>query len=398
MLQIVPDLDGGASAQTTIEIAAALTRVGARALVAARGGSLVSELQARGGLFAALPVDAKNPLAMANNVQRLARLIKAERIDLVHARSRASAWSAYGATRLVKTPFVTSFESSYAAGGPLALRYNLVMTRGDVILAGSAEASHSAARLNPATKDKVHIVLGGVDCRVFSPKSVSSARVQAVRRLWGVPPDARVALIALGPSPAGDCKTALDAIRTLAEQNRAEAATDAVFDVSSLRVIIGASGASAAELKEIDGIIAQSGLQDIVRQGDIVSDPPAALLAASVVMALSRNPGAFASLALEAQAMGAPILATTGAAAAETLLAPPEVEPSARTGWRTMAGDSGAIAVALGEALNLGATARDRLSLHARAHVERRFARELMWEQTLDAYAAALNTVRKPAE
>ncbi|WP_187148698.1 glycosyltransferase [Methylocella silvestris] len=395
MLQIVPDLDDGAAARTTIEIAAALTLVGANAFVAARGGSLVSELQARGGLFAPLPADAKNPLTMAINVERLARLIKAERIDLVHARSRASAWSAYAATRILKTPFVTSFESSYAVGGPLALRYNFVMTRGDAIIAGSAEAAHGAAHLNPAAKDKIHVILGGVDCRVFSPKSTPPARVQAVRRLWGAPPDARVALIALGPKPAGDCKAALDAIRMLAEQIRAES-SDAAFDVSSLRVIIGAASATATEIKEIDAIVADSGLQDIVQRGDIVSDPAAALLAASVIMAQSSNPAAFASLALEAQAMGAPIIATTGGAAAETLLAPPEVEPSARTGWRAPTGDPGASAIALSEALSLGATARERLSLRGRAHVERRFAMELMWEQTLDAYAAGLDAVRKP--
>ena len=135
VLQIVPDLEPGGVAYAAIGTAAALSRAGASALIASRGGRLVSELQARGGLFTPFPAHARNPVSMALNVRRLAQLIASERVDVVHARSRASAWVAYAATRLTRTPFVTSFRGSYARGGPLALRYNSIMARGDVVIA-----------------------------------------------------------------------------------------------------------------------------------------------------------------------------------------------------------------------------------------------------------------------
>ena len=113
VLQIIPSLDAGGAERTTVDIAGALVDAGARALVASAGGRLVSELQARGGIWIPFPADSKNPLSMAWNVARLARMIRLERPALVHARSRAPAWVALGATRLTRTPFITTFHGSY---------------------------------------------------------------------------------------------------------------------------------------------------------------------------------------------------------------------------------------------------------------------------------------------
>jgi glycosyltransferase involved in cell wall biosynthesis len=117
-------------------------------------------------------------------------------------------------------------------------------------------------------------------------------------------------------------------------------------------------------------------------------DRPAALLAAAVVVAISAQLESLAGFVLEAEAMGAPVIVTTAGAASETILAPPEVDESGRTGWRTPL-DAEAVANALRAALNLGATARDRLALRARAHVEARFSVEQTLAQTLSVYAAA---------
>ncbi len=137
VLQIIPSLDAGGAERTTIDIAGALAEAGGRALVASRGGRLVSELQARGGIWIPFPADAKNPAAMAWNVARLARLIRLERPAIVHARSRAPAWVALGATRLTGTPFMTTFHGAYGGTSALKLRYNSVMARGDVVIANS---------------------------------------------------------------------------------------------------------------------------------------------------------------------------------------------------------------------------------------------------------------------
>src|SRR5579872_6004597 len=92
ILQIIPELQSGGAERATIDIAAALAAVGARALVASYGGRMVSELQAKGGVWRPFPAKTKNPLAMYLNQRRLADLIREEGVALVHARSRAPAW------------------------------------------------------------------------------------------------------------------------------------------------------------------------------------------------------------------------------------------------------------------------------------------------------------------
>jgi glycosyltransferase involved in cell wall biosynthesis len=117
---------------------------------------------------------------------------------------------------------------------------------------------------------------------------------------------------------------------------------------------------------------------------------PAALLAASLVTVPSTEPEAFGRSAVEAQAMGTPVVTSDLGAVAETVLAPPDVPSQERTGWRVPAGDAAALAEAIGTALSLGATAGDALAFRARAHVERHFSLERMVEDTLAVYVNLL--------
>src|SRR5579862_5327171 len=145
ILQLIPELNAGGAEATTLDIAAALADVGAKALVASDGGRMVSELQAQGGIWVPFPARTKNPLSMVLNQGRLAQLIEREKVALVHARSRAAAWVAYGATRRTQTPFVTTYHGSYSGNGTLKLRYNAVMAKGDVVIANSAYTAHRIA-------------------------------------------------------------------------------------------------------------------------------------------------------------------------------------------------------------------------------------------------------------
>src|SRR5207245_1997684 len=113
VLQIIPMLEAGGAERTTLDIAAALTDAGARALVATQGGRLVGELQARGGLWLPFPAASKNPLRIWRNAGRLVRLANQENVDIIHARSRAPAWSGYLAARRLRVPFVTTYHGSY---------------------------------------------------------------------------------------------------------------------------------------------------------------------------------------------------------------------------------------------------------------------------------------------
>ncbi|HEY8031665.1 MAG TPA: glycosyltransferase [Methylocella sp.] len=375
VLQLIPSLDVNPLAREAIEIAAALGAVGARALVACSGGRMMGELQAKGGIFVGFPSHTKNPLVMALNVRRLARLIAAEGATIVHVRSRALAWVAYGATRLTKTPLVTTFSSVDQSSNPISLRYNSVLARGDAVLAGSNFAAVLAAKLYSPAAEKIRVIHSGLDCQVFTPDAITPARVQAVRRKWNVAPDERIVLLAASASPGSGHKILIEAAGLLSRSG-----------LAGVKYILACDRDENNALRRgIDRAIAAERLQGIFyRAGHC--DMPAALLAASIVVVPATEAQAFGDIAVQAQAMGTPVIAANLAAAPETVLAPPMVEENSRTGFLVPPGDAAALALAIATVLSFGATASGRLSSRAKKHVEACFSAAEMCAATLDAY------------
>jgi glycosyltransferase involved in cell wall biosynthesis len=381
ILQIIPRLDAGGAERTTIDVAAALARAGARALVASEGGRLVSELQAVGGVLLPFPAGTKNPLAMMLNARRLARLVIAERVDLVHARSRAPAWVALGACRIAQRPFVTTFHGAYSGRSALKLTYNSVMARGDFVIANSEYTAQMIARLYPDARSRLRVIHRGADFSKFTPETVDPARVAKLRESWGVAPHDRIVLLAARLTGWKGHKTLIEAARLL----KAEGVADVRY------VLAGDAQGRDAYVRELDQLIAKNGLEGTVLRVGHCADMPAAFLAASVVAVPSTEPEAFGRTAVEAQAMGALVVVSDLGAVPETVLAPPQTAPEARTGWRVPPGDAPTLADALNNALSLGASGREAMIKRARAHVESKFSLETMLHDTLEVYGEALS-------
>ena len=381
VLQILPSLDPREADPAVIELVAALAEAGARALVAAPQGPLVSELQAKGGVWIPFPAAAKNPLAMAVNARRLRLILAREQIALVHVRSRPAAWVAWAATRTAKIPLVTSMQQIAPAPGLLRQRYNSVMARGDIVMAGSRFAASTIPALYPWALDRISLIRPGVDLRGLTPLEIGPVRVQTLRHDWQVPPDERIILLAGRPSLWKGHKVLIEAAGLLAARG-----------MTGIKVILtGDARGKSGPVREIEQAIAKAGLGGAVRWAGLCADMPAALLAAAAVVIPSLEPEAFGRIAVEAQALGTPVIVSDLGAVPETVLAPPDVDPSRRTGWRVPANDPILLADALIEALSLGASSRDALALRARRQVEDRFSIDRMTRQTLDVYAALLD-------
>ncbi|HEV2574720.1 MAG TPA: glycosyltransferase family 4 protein [Beijerinckiaceae bacterium] len=376
VLQIIPDLEAGGAERTTIDIATALTEAGARALVASQGGRLVSELQARGGVWLPFPAKTKNPLSMMVNIRRLAALIARERIDIVHARSRAPAWVALGATRAMRVPFVTTYHGAYSGTSSIKIRYNSVMARADYVIANSEFTKRRILDQHPFADGHVTVIHRGTDFRAFTPAAVDPARVRRLRQQWGVEPDERIILLAARLTGWKGQTVLVDAAALMRRQG-----------LNGVKfVLAGDPQGRSSFVKDLESRIATAGLGDLVKLVGHCDDMPAAFLAASAVAVPSTEPEAFGRSAVEAQAMGAPVIVTELGAVPETVLGPPEAPAAARTGWRIPPGDPQALANALSEALAMGAVERDALALRARQHVERHFSLDHMCKQTLALY------------
>ncbi|MBG0800340.1 glycosyltransferase family 4 protein [Methylocystis sp. H4A] len=379
ILQIVPDLQSGGAERATVDVAEALSRVGARCLVASRGGRMVSELQSKGGVWAPFPAATKNPFAMALNSVRLARIIRDEGVDIVHARSRAPAWVAYYAARQTGAKLVTTYHSAYSGASPIKQRYNAIMSAGDAVIAISEFAAQRIRELHPESADRIVVIPRGADLRAFSPAAVDRRRVERLRAAWGVAAHDRVVLLPSRLSARKGHSVLVEATKRLIKQG-----------VCDLRVIFVGDPHSDSTRRALDTQIEHAGLRDVIRNAGYCEDMPAAYMAAAVIVAPATEPEAFGRIAVEAQAMGAPVIISDIGAAPEIVLAPPQTPRHLATGWRTPPGDPVALADAIAEALSLQASAHDDLALRARRNAQERFSVEEMQRATLQVYERLL--------
>jgi glycosyltransferase involved in cell wall biosynthesis len=369
VLQVLPQMGAGGVPRGTIEVAGALACAGWGALVASAGGPGVAELEAAGATHLVLPLETKSPLAMWRNAGRLARLITAH-VDLVHARSRAPAWSALAAARRCRVPFVTTFHGTYGHGSALKRRYNAVMTKGDAVIAISGHIAEHIRTVYGVDEERMHIVHRGVDTARFDARAVAPERVAALRHVWGVPDGLPVVLL---PGRLTRWKGQAVLIEAVARLARRDLCTLVVGDAQ------GREGYRA----ELEALIARHGLGRTVRIAGATADMPAAYLAADVVVSASTEPEAFGRVAVEAQAMGRPVIATAHGGALETVA-------DGETGWLVAPGDAAALARAIERVLALDPAARARIGAAGVERVRRRFTTAAMCAGTLAVYRALL--------
>ncbi|MGC1303646.1 MAG: glycosyltransferase family 4 protein, partial [Caulobacteraceae bacterium] len=314
LLQVVPALDAGGVERTTLDVARAVVAAGGRALVASAGGRMEGELALDGAELVRLPMASKNPLTVLQNAGRLERLIGERNVSLVHARSRAPAYSAWIAARRAKVPFVTTYHGVYNARSAPKRLYNRVMARGDRVIANSEfTRDHLLAEHEGIDPDRVVAIPRGVDLARFDPTAVAGDRLVAVRAAWGLSADdARPVLLLAGRL------TAWKGQRLLIEAIRRMRAGESGGDL--LLVLAGDDQGRVGYRAELDAAIAAAELGETVRIVGHCEDMPAAYLAADFALAPSLEPEAFGRTAVEPQAMGRPVLAADHGAARETVL------------------------------------------------------------------------------
>lgn len=367
ILQVLPSLHGGGVERGTVDIAQALVEAGHRATVASSAGAMIRDLEKAGADYFRLPLKRKNPLVMWRNIGRLSRLIEGEKVDLVHARSRAPAWSAYYAARRTGRPFVTTIHGAYGAGNAAKRAYNSIMTRGDRVIAISEFIRDYALSTYPGlSEDRVTVIYRGVDTHLFRPGSVPAARIVQLAQAWSLPDGAPVILL---PGRLTRLKGQSVLIRALAACSSDEA----------VLVIVGADAGREAYKVELRKLATEAGVGDRIRFAGHCRDMPAAYSLASVVISGSTKPEGFGRTAVEGQAMGRPVIVTDHGGARETVL-------PGETGWRVPPGDHVAMAAAIDEALALSQPERDVLAERSVAHVISQFSLELMKQRTLALY------------
>ena len=374
VLQVVPRLDAGGAERTTIDIARALTAAGFRALVASEGGRFEDELHRAGGELHRMALDTKQPMKLLANARALARLITDENVAIVHARSRAPAWSALFAARRARVPFVTTYHGIYNVQNPLKRWYNSVMLRGDAVIANSQwTAQHivSTYRFRPRL---LAVIPRGIDLSEFDPAKVDAALVKRQRAQWGARADQRVILLPGRLTRWKGQRVFIDALAHLTESSR-----------DKVRAVIAGDAQGRHEyLRELQEAIKRGNMQDIVLISPHITDMPLAYAAADIVVSASTDPEAFGRIPPEAAAMGRPVIATDHGGARETVLAN-------LSGLLTPPGDRSALAAALDDLLARSHAELDEMGRKGRAHVVVNYSVERMQNETLKLYRTLLD-------
>jgi glycosyltransferase involved in cell wall biosynthesis len=366
VLQVLPSLVTGGVERGTVEITRAVAEAGGVALVASAGGRMVSAVEHAGGRHITLPLAGKLPLTIWRNAARLAALILAERVAIVHARSRAPAWSAWLACRRTGAHFVTTYHGTYGEDLPFKRRYNSVMAKGERVIAASRFIAGLIVARYGVDPAQIRLIPRGVDPAVFDPGAVSADRIARVANAWCLPDGASVVLLPGRLTSWKGQQVLIEAVARLARR-----------DVCCVLV-----GSDQGRRRYAAGLIRQAqalGIADRLRLAGECDDMPAALMLADVVVHASTQPEAFGRVVIEAQAMGRPVIAAD-------LGAPVETVEQGVTGWRVPPGDAGALAAAIERALALPSDARAELGVRARDAVLRGYTVAAMQAATLAVY------------
>ena len=374
-MQLVPALEEGGVERGALEIAEAVIEAGGRALIATAGGKMEPRLKQMGGEVFRIPLHRKGPLRVWLNTQRLKRLIRREKVDIVHARSRGPAWSGWNATRKTGTPFITTYHGAYNEGPLGKRRYNSVMSRGKPVIAVSDFIAEMIHERHGTPFENIVTIHRGADLNIFNRHLVTPERIAALVQGWRMEDEQRPVFMLPGRLTRWKGQEVfIDACKIVKERRGEDA---------FLGLIVGSAKEGSDYLGALDKRLSKTETQNCVRIVGACSDMPAAYMLANCVLSASTDPEAFGRVAVEAQAMGCPVIATNHGGGCET------VEDDI-TGILVEPGDPAAMATAMEEILDLTEEERGWVYDAATARVAKHFSIERMQESTLDVYERVL--------
>ncbi len=375
VLQVIPAMDTGGAEIICQRVAEALVAAGHRAIVASSGGRMVPALERAGVTHVTLPLASKAPWVMARNLARLAKLAKTEGAHMIHAHSRAPAWSAWGAARQTRLPFLTTYHSGYSEPNRLKRFYNSVMARGDRVIAVSHHMAHLIRTRYGTPEGRIRVIHVGIDPQKFDPETVTPAARMALREKWGVPSNSRIILL-----PGRLARRKGQAVLVQAMAMLREKGTQDV-----IALLVGDGERNPRYLAEIRQIIAEKGLAPWVRHVGHCTDMVTAYAIADVSLCISSAEG-FPTVALEAQAMGVPVIVSDIGPGREVAATPPDVPLDEATGLRVPFGDATALAQALETFFAMPEAKRRAMGARGAERVRDTYTIQGLCEKTLALY------------
>lgn len=361
-----------------LQVAEALIKAGHRALIASEGGRMVPLLEAVGATHIRMPLATKNPARLWLNARTLARIIRKEHVDIIHARSRAPAWSALWASRRTNIAFVTTYHSEYAETGRIKSFYNGVMAKSDRVIAVSDHMSGLIQLRYGTDPKRIRTIHRAYDPVRFDKASVTPERIKAIHKVFGTQSGDTIVLLAGRITRRKAQAHLVEAVGLLKQRG-----------IQHFNVVFAGEVEKRDYMGELLAMARRYGIENRLRFPGNVADMPAAYMVSDVLINISEAEG-LPRVAIEAQAMGVPVIVSDTGPGREVALTPPDVPLAEATGLRVPYAAPEALAGALAEFLGWPAEQRRKMGERAQALITCRYSLTRMTGDTLCVYQDVL--------
>ena len=372
VLQVLPELETGGVERGTIEIATYLQKKDIKNFVASQGGRLVHELEREKIKHLTLPLKTKNIFKMRANAKKLEQFIRDNGINIVHARSRAPAWSAYWAAKRAGVHYMTTFHGTYGLG-PWGLKkfYNKIMVFGERIIAISEHIKKHILANYKVSEDKIRLVHRCVDIEKFNPEAVTQERIIKTIKEYHIPEDKKVLLL-------------IGRLTRWKGQHLLLKALPLLKNKDYFCLIVGPDQGRVKYSDYLRKLVKKYHLEGNVAFHGQTTDVPALMMVSNVVLSTAIEPEAFGRIAIEGQAMGKIVVASNIGGSLDTIT-------DGVTGKFFYSNNSISLAEAIDWALNLSPDEIKKISQAGIKNVHNNFTKEIMCEKTVAVYKELLN-------
>jgi len=376
ILQIIPNMEIGGAERTVLEITSFLKDKEFSSLVLTSGGKLIGELEKENIEVIKLKIDKKNPYSIIKNFFLLIKIFREKKIDLVHVRSRAPAWSAIFAAKKIGIPVLTTWHGHVSNSSFIKKIYNSIMLKGDAVIANSAYTAERISKIYNIDLNKIDIISRGVNVESFEGSKFSNTEISNMKKMWSVDDNK---IIILFPARLTRWKGHLVTIEAINLLKKEKFFDHVIF------LFAGEKAGAENYIKKLNSIITKFKLQENIKLVERIENMPLAYHASDVVLSPSIEPEPFGRIPIEAQAAGKTIIASDHGAVKDTIK-----NGNNFTGFKVKPNDPQALSIAIKQSIIMDK--KDLTKMHERAisNVKNNFSLENMCKKTLEVYKRLL--------
>ena len=374
VLQVIPKLGYGGAETGCYDLAHFLPEQGWKSYIVTSGGGLLRYIDKKKVKIFKLPVQSKNVILILFNTIILFFIVLFYNIDIVHARSRAPAWSCYFAVRLSFRKFVTTFHGTYNFNNKIKKFYNSIMVKSDLVIAGSNfifshinENYHEHFLKN---KRKLLVIFRGINTKYFNPQKIQPIKIEKFAKENKIDRNKFIILMPGRLTFWKGQKIFIESIKLLSEKNDIP-----LFET----IILGGDQGRNVYKKQLEVLVSQHRLGKIIKFIDHCNEMPVAYGIANLVCSCSIEPEAFGRVSVEAQSMQLPIIASDIGGSKETIIA-------GKTGYLFKNKDPNSLADSIVMAMQKDYNSLKSVGFEGRKNVLKRFDVDKMCQTTFNEY------------